>query len=405
MTRATRPILIALTCLALALPAAAQNLFAPVAWVNERVVTAFEVDQRARMLELFRSPGDPREEALRSLIDERLQLQEGARLGVTVTAEEVAEGMTEFAGRANLSREEFIAALNGSGVETQSFRDFVRAGLVWRKIVQGLFRQTVNITTEDVNRAVDRAAKPSGVRVLLSEIILPANTPQATARSRPLADELSEIDTLPAFASAARRYSASPSRGRSGRLDWLPIGNLPPAIAQQVLGLQPGEVTAPIQIPNAIALFQLRGLEEEVDPNPEVAELEYAAFYIPGGRSEAALAEARRIAARVDTCNDLYGVAEGLPENRLERDNLPPAEVPTDVALELAQLDDNEVSINLTRANGQTLVFLMLCRRHYVDPAQIDLSAVANSLNQRALQGKADNYLAKLRAEAEIVIQ
>jgi len=71
----TRLALILALALLSALPAKAQNLFAPVAQVNERVITVFERDQRARMLALFNTPGDPLEEALNSLIDERLQLE------------------------------------------------------------------------------------------------------------------------------------------------------------------------------------------------------------------------------------------------------------------------------------------------------------------------------------------
>ena len=102
---------ILLCCLTVAGPALSQNLFAPVAKVNDRVVTAYELDQRARMVTLFRSPGDPKELALKALIDERLQLQEGKRMGLSVTPEEVTEGMTEFAARANLTVEEFTTGL------------------------------------------------------------------------------------------------------------------------------------------------------------------------------------------------------------------------------------------------------------------------------------------------------
>ncbi len=42
----------------------------------------------------------------------------------------------------------------------------------------------------------------------------------------------------------------------------MPLTNLPPLIAPFVLGLAPGEVSDPVQIPNGVALFQLRGVEE-----------------------------------------------------------------------------------------------------------------------------------------------
>ena len=93
---------------------------------------------------------------------------------------------------------------------------------------------------------------------------------------------------------------------------------------------------APVPIPNAIAIFQLRAIEE-IPAEGEVTAIDYAAFYIPGGQSAGALQQAALLDARVDTCDDLYGVASGLPEGRLQRDSLPPGEIPGDVALGTGQ--------------------------------------------------------------------
>lgn len=402
MTVLKRVLTVLTLALAAASPLAAQNLFAPVLRVDERVITGFELQQRARMLELFRSPGDPEEEARDALIDERLQMAEARRMGIAVTEQEVREGMEEFAGRADLSAEELVAELAGAGVEVQTFRDFVRAGVAWRKVVRARFGGDTNISQRDIDLEIDRRETASDVRVLLSELVLPANTPQNKARSEALLPQLRQIETPAGFAAAVREYSASPSRERGGRIDWLPLGRLPQNIRPLVLTLRPGETTPPIRVPNAIVLFQLRAIEE-VPQEGRTTALDYAAFYIPGGRTPETLARAAEIEAAVDTCDDLYGVAEGLPPERLQRDRLPLAEVPGDVALELAKLDDGEVSTALTRAGGQTLVFLMLCERSVQREDPIDRAAIGRALTNRTVAGKAANYLAELRANAVIL--
>jgi len=315
--------------------------------------------------------------------------------------------MTEFAARADLTSEEFIIALGQAGVEVESFRDFVAAGLVWRQIVRDRFAGRDRITEADVDSAIKRQGTAPGVRVLLSEIILPANTPAALAASERRAEDISRITTFPAFASAARSFSVSPTRNAGGRIDWLPIGNLPPAVAGRILTLSPGQVTDPIEIPNAIALFQLRDIEEVAAATPETLELDYAAFYIPGGQSEPALAEAARIRARADTCDDLYGIAQGLPPSVLERSTVLARDVPGDVALELAKLDENEMSTALSRDNGRALVLLMLCDRRAAAPedAPVDRDALRGRLINQRLASFASAYLAELRANAAIVVQ
>ncbi len=381
----------------------AQNMFAPVIRVNDSVVTAYELDQRARMLTLLRAPGDPQEVAREQLIDDRLRLQAAEAAGIVPSPEEVLDGMAEFAGRANLSRDEFIQALEASGVSAQTFRDFVRAGLSWRLLVQSRFVGRVNLSEAEIDRALG-ASGGSSVRVLLSEIIMPAPPPQAEA-VQARAQRISQITSEAEFSAQARQFSATASRGAGGRLPWQNLEDLPPVLRPLVLALAPGEVTDPIPIPNAVALFQLRAVEETDYTPPTYSAIEYAAYYMPGGRSDATLAQTRVLASKVDRCDDLYGVAKGQPEDVLDRQTLPPADIPTDIAFELSKLDPGEVSTALTRSNGQTLVFLMLCGRTAEVNDDVDRDQFALGLRNQRLQSLAESYLAQLRADARIVTQ
>ena len=405
MTRFFTLCLTAVTALVfLGTPITAQNQFSPAVKVNDQVITNYEVDQRARFLTLLRAPGDPAEEALKALINDRLQSQAASAAGITATQEEVEVGMEEFAARAELTAEDFIKALAGGGVSAETFRDFVSAGLVWRQVVRTRFGPRASVSEAEVDRAIAQSSNKGGLRALLSEIILPANTPQTAAQSQLRAEKISKITSTAAFSAQARRYSASGSRSRGGRLDWMPLSNLPAHIRSQILALSPGQVTAPIQITNGIALFQMHSIEETQTTAPTDLALEYAALYIAGGHNQAAMKEAARVKARADTCDDLYGIVKGLPEDQLQIDTLPLAQVPQDVAIELAKLDPGEVSTNLTRSNGETLVFLMLCgRTPELGENVLSRQEVRAQLVNQRLQSYANGYLADLEADATIV--
>lgn len=381
----------------------AQNLFAPAIQVNESVVTAYELQQRARMLTVLNAPGSSEKLAREQLIDDRLRIQAAEAAGIVPSPEEVLDGMTEFAGRANLSREEFTQALEANGVAEQTFRDFVRAGLSWRLLIQARFAGRVNLSEAEIDRALG-ASGGSSVRVLLSELIMPAPPPQADA-VRARAERISQITSVAEFSAQARQYSATATRGAGGRLPWQNLDDLPPVLRPLVLALAPGEVTDPIPIPNAVALFQLRDIEETAYTPPTFSAIEYAAYYLPGGRSETTLAQARVLASKVDRCDDLYGVAKGQPEEVLDRQALPPADIPTDIAFELSKLDPGEVSTALTRSNGQTLMFLMLCGRTAEMNDDVDRDQFALGLRNQRLQSLAESYLSQLRADARIVTQ
>jgi peptidyl-prolyl cis-trans isomerase SurA len=78
-----------LLTLILLLPGAvlAQSPFSPVLTVNDAAITGFEIDQRRKMLELFRTPGNLDDLAVEQLIEDRLKSQELARQGLAITDE------------------------------------------------------------------------------------------------------------------------------------------------------------------------------------------------------------------------------------------------------------------------------------------------------------------------------
>ncbi|UWQ15647.1 peptidylprolyl isomerase [Aliiroseovarius sp. M344] len=382
--------------------ATAQDLFAPVKKINDRVITAYELSQRIAFLTILKAPGNLNELAIEQLTNEALQRQAAELVDVEPTAEELLAGMEEFTGRFNLDVESFNKIIAQAGIAPETFRDFVSGGIAWRAVVRARWAGRVQVTDDEVDRQLALTRPGAGVRVLLSEIILPAQTPAQMQISNARASELSQITTLPAFASAARQYSVAPSRGRSGRLEWIDLSNLPPAVAAQILPLAPGHVSDPIPVKNGVAVFQLRAIEETDAPAPASVTVDYATLLLPGGRSEKTLTEAAKIRAKADRCDDLYGIVKDLPPSQLQREALPMAQVPSNYALELAKLDEGEVSTGLTSASGQNLVFLMLCSRTRDLPEEISREDIKLQLQNQRLQSFANAYLDELKAAAYI---
>lgn len=403
LNRLTRSVAVLGLALMTAAPVTAQNLFAPVAKVNQSVVTEYEVQQRQRFLQLLNAPGSGRESAIEGLIEERLRNEAVAQAGISLTAQGIDDSLEEFAARANLSAAEFTKVLGQAGVSPETFRDFVVNSVGWRELVRARYASRVQITEAEINRALG-TSQNGGVRVLVSEIIIPA-PPQNAARVNALAEQISQTRSAAEFSNYAQQYSATASRGRGGRLEWQDLSALPPSLQPIILALAPGEVTAPLPIPNAVALFQLRDIQETGGSAPAYSSIEYAAYYLAGGRSAETLAQAAKIQSRVDTCNDLYGVAKGQPAEVLERVTKSPAEIPQDIAIELSKLDPGEVSTALTRSNGQTLMFLMMCGRTAAANQDASREDVINALRQERLVGYADQLLEQLKADARIIRQ
>ncbi|KUJ80861.1 peptidylprolyl isomerase [Ruegeria marisrubri] len=401
--KAAAPVVLAAIAAFTAVPAPAQSPFSPAIRVNQDIVTWYELDQRMQFLQLLRIPGSTDEEVRQSLIDDSLRMQALRDAGFEIAPEDVQQGIDDFAARGRFSTDEFLQILGDAGIAPETVRDFIRVQIGWRDYISARFISRARPTDEEIDRAMGQAGG-SGLQVLLSEIIIPV-TPQTLEQAEALAEELSLIEGFDAFSEAAEQYSAADTRTNGGRLDWLPLNNLPPALQPVILSLNKGEVSAPLTLPNAIAIFQMRGVREVAAGAPRYSQIDYAAYYMAGGRSPETLKSAAELAARVDTCDDLYGVAKGQPPQVLDRVSAKPGEIPRDIALELSKLDPGEISTALTRNNGQTLMFLMLCGRTRDLGEDTSRQDVANALTNQRLQAFAESLLEQLRADAVIIEQ
>lgn len=380
---------------------AQQNLFAPQVLVNDQAITNYELEQRVLFLKLLRTPGDLAAVAEKHLIEDKLRLQAAKAADIKLTPEEIDAGMAEFAGRASLTTEAFLKAIADGGVAPETFREFVTAGLIWRPVVRAKFGAQVSVSEADIDRALALESQRGAVRVLLSELILPA-TPDVAAQSELLARKLSaELHGEAAFAAAVAQYSVSPTRDQGGRIDWLPLANLPPQLAPVLLSLSPGDVSPPVPVTDAIAIFLLLGLEQGGPPAASSVTVDYTEYLIPGGHGPEALAAAAVLRAKVKVCGDLYGQANGQPPEQLQRQTQTMDQVPADLALELARLDGGESSIALER--GGNLLFLMLCSRTATAETPPNRDEVRSRLINEQLEGLSEGYLAELLAGAHIV--
>ena len=363
--------------------------------MNDRAITEYEIQQRAMFLQVLRAPGNPEDEALKALVEDRLRQTEAKRLGIKLSEADLTAGLTEFAARANLTPEQFVVELGKAGIEGETFRDFVAAGLLWRQVVRARFLGQVPISEADVDKALEAAARPKALQVLVSELVLPA-PPGEEAAVMARAQELSDsISGEGAFASAARAYSASPTAGAGGRLDWLPLANLPAAIGEKILALGEGEVSDPISVPNAVVLFLLRDVAEDTTAEPVAVSVDWVEFLVPDDAAEIA-----RLRALADDCPMLMGEAKGLPEDRMTRTQAGRDAIPNDVALELAKLDPGETSVVLKKAGYRQM--LMLCGRSPVLEPMPTRDQVREQVINQKLEGMAGSYLEELRSAAII---
>lgn len=381
--------------------AQAQSRFSPAVRVDGEVISTWELDQRATFLTLLRAPGDVRALARDQLINEALQMRTAKAAGVTASEDEIKAGMDEFAARGSLSTDQLLQVLAQAGIDAQSFRAFVKAGVTWRDYLRQTIAPNVTVSEAEIDGAMAEAVAPAGRRVLLSEIVLPAGDPATRRASQQRAARLTGLDEK-AFQDAALRFSAGKSRNNGGKMNWLDPATLPPNVAAAVRGLRPGQTTRPLPVENTIRLYYMRD-RDEVKATKPVTEVEYAALQLPGGASRANLDAAEKIRARATSCDNLYPFARALEPEQLVRERVAESRLPAAYRAEIAKLDPGEISTALTSPTG-AMVVLMVCARGNAVPRSLTRGAVEQKLKNKRITTLGQNALAEQRANAHIEI-
>jgi peptidyl-prolyl cis-trans isomerase SurA len=113
-----------------ATPASAQVA----ALVNGDPITALDIAQRTRLIEVFSRKKTPRNEVLEELIDEKVKLDQARRKGIEITDKQVDDGLATMA--PNRKASDFIKAIEKEGIDKTRFRTRLRAQLAWRQVLE-----------------------------------------------------------------------------------------------------------------------------------------------------------------------------------------------------------------------------------------------------------------------------
>jgi peptidyl-prolyl cis-trans isomerase SurA len=250
-------------------PTTAQTMFRPVAVVNDSAITGFDLAQRAQILVTLgfkaANPDELRTQSLDRLIEDRLKLQEGERLGLSANADSLAAGIEELAKRMGLSVDEFRVAMSAQGISELALNDMLSSEIVWRQVVRGRFSRRAKPGEAEIDAEIALLQARTGVSYRIAEIGLPAEDGgRSPAETQALAEEIyASLSQGGDFEAAVRTYSRAPSAARGGEIGWLPNARLPPELAGMLGDLAPGEVSRPFKVSGGYSILKL--LEKRVD--------------------------------------------------------------------------------------------------------------------------------------------
>jgi peptidyl-prolyl cis-trans isomerase SurA len=159
--------------------------------VNGEPITAIDVAQRMKLLQISGNKSATRKEALDDLIDEILKLETANRYRMDITDAQVDATLGTMAGRMRASTDKFLEVLRHAGISPTSFKRKIRADIAWGEIVRGKFQARLQVRDADVSNVLQEnkegqtiAAYEYTLRPILFVTPTSAPVPMVEARRR-----------------------------------------------------------------------------------------------------------------------------------------------------------------------------------------------------------------------------
>ncbi|MEQ1707734.1 MAG: peptidylprolyl isomerase [Terricaulis sp.] len=389
-----------------ATPAAAQFAEGVAAIVNDNVISTFDVRQRATLLMVSAGIQSTPEmaqrasaQALRDLIDERLQIEEAAKFEIAITPDQIDRRVADIARQNETTVEGLAGQLAHDGVSITTLRGQIAADMAWQRLMGGMYNSRVRISEIEIRDTQERiAASATRPQYQISEIFLPAESEAEFAEMQQGAMRLlQEMQRGAPFPLVARQFSQAPSSAAGGDIGWIASTELAPELQPVAAQLQQGQVSLPVRTPTGIYIIAMR---------------DKRAGAPAGATSIASLRQLTAPAARVNALERVQRRVRGCGDLDSDISSIQGASV-----IDLGQTTESELSpvireritglavgaASPVQVNGELATSIVLCARETGGGGVPPREEIEDRLREQELTMLSERYLRNLRREATII--
>jgi peptidyl-prolyl cis-trans isomerase SurA len=265
---------------AVAMPAAA---FAQVVVIaNGSPITAYDIEQRTKLVATSTHKTPTRQEVIGDLIDDRIKIAKAKTYGLEVSEAEVEQAFGNMAKNQHISPQQFAQSVERAGISPNTIKARIRAEMTWSQLVRGKFSSTLEIGESDVTRALrernDSQADVAGYIYTLYPIIvlIPSGSSAAVVETKRreaenLRGRFVSCNEGMALARALRDVAVREPLSRSS-------SDLAPQLRDLLGTIEVGHLTTPEATAQGLQMFALCDKKESKTDSPLKREVRQELF-------------------------------------------------------------------------------------------------------------------------------
>jgi len=383
--------------------------------VNGDVITGTDVDQRLALLAISSGNEIPpdqidvlRQQVLRNLIDETLQIQAAKADKIEVKGSDIDKTVERVAQNAKQTPDQLATYLDSHGSSIASLRRQIQGEIAWDRLQHDKIESGISVGDDEVKAVLDKLQASKGTQEYrVGEIFLSA-TPYTEQQTLQNAQKiLDQLKNGASFSGYARQYSEASTAAVGGDLGWVRPEQLPEPIAATLRQMGPGTISNPIEVPGGVSIIAVQDTRKILtrDPRDAVLSLKQVSITFPKGttrqQAEPILERFADAAKTIGGCGGAEKIAadfhgEVVSSDQVKMRDLPPALQEMMLPMQVGQATQPFGSLD------QGVRTLVICGRDEVDPTAPSYDDVYNQLNEERVNMRARRYLADLRRDAVI---
>jgi peptidyl-prolyl cis-trans isomerase SurA len=381
--------------------------------VNGDVITQTDIDQRVALLAIANGgqiPADElqrlREQVLRNLIDETLEIQAAKTEKIDVKPSDIDKTVQRVAGGIKKTPDQLSAYLQANGSNIKSLRRQIEGEIAWQRLQHAKIEVTVG--DDEVKAVLDKMNASKGTEEYrVGEIFLSA-TPATESQTLENANKiLTQLRGGASFAGYARQYSEASTAAVGGDLGWVRPEQLPAQLAGALREMPAGAISNPIPVPGGFSIIAVQDTRKILTPDPRdaILSLKQVSIKFPKGTSretaEPIVSRFAEAAKNVGGCGGADKIATDFRGEVVSQDQVKMRDLPTALQRLMIPMQVGQATQPFGSLDEGVRV-LVMCGRDQIDQSAPTYDDVYQQINDERTNSRSRRYLRDLRRDAVI---
>jgi len=290
--------------------------------VNDELITAYDLESRIRLVMFSTRLSDTpdtrrriRSQVLRTMVDERLQLQEAKRRNISVSKRDLRRAKQTIEKQNKMRQGELERVLTQNQIPLAAMDAQLRTGIAWSKLIGRRLRPRITIGDDEIDEALENIkARQGQTEYRLGEILLTVNGPEEETTVRRTAERIvDQVKKGARFSAIARQFSQSSTAAVGGDLGWIHESELEKPLGEIIPKMSEGSLSNPLKTVAGYRIIRLQGIRKIAQTATTPVTVDLKQIFLPLSRTaepvdiEAQIDLAKTVRDTATSCQD-FGV-------------------------------------------------------------------------------------------------